>query len=276
MKRDAMGRSVVLSVCAHLALFGVLLWAARATVMTEPAPVSVELWSAPPPSPAVPATPVPAPVTPVAPAPAPAPEAVAEARADIQLGRKPQARKPVASAPAAKPAPARPAPARPADNAKKPAPDKPAPEAKAPGKGKKTAPHYNDLSNDLLADLGSTNTTRAPNARTTQAGAANGVAGGVPGGSAQARDNYAAKVRAKILPLIQLPPGLQGNPKAVVQVVLLPTLEVRTVKLLQSSGNPAYDEAVQRAIMEAGTFPSLSAGTRFSDVRQLRLEFRPH
>lgn len=276
---DVMGRSVIISLLLHAVLFVVLLLAARQTVVSEPAPVAVELWSAAPPPPA--AVTVPVAVTPVASAePAPEPER-AESRADVQLGKKPEVKKPevkkqVASAPHQ---PARPAvvppPAKPSEVKKAGVPDKNA-AAHAAGKGKKSAPRYNDLSNDLLADLNSSNTTRAPNARSDQAGAANGVAGGVVGGSSQARDNYAAKVRAKILPLVQLPPALQGNPKAVVQVLLLPTLEVRAVKLLQSSGNTAYDEAVQHAIMEAGTFPSLPAGTRFNDVRQLRLEFRPH
>jgi colicin import membrane protein len=280
MRADALGRSFTVSVLLHAVLFIVLFFAAREVPVTEPAPVSVELWSAPPPSPAavVPVVRTP----PVVPAPTPEPMSEPEVpKADIRLGKKPEMKKREASAPRhekprpEKPVPVQPAP-KPAPSPKKAAPDKPVVEARPAGKGKKAAAHYNDLSNDLLADLGSTNTTRAPNSRTTQAGAANGVVGGVAGGSSQARDNYAAKVRAKILPLVQLPPGMQGNPTAVVQVALFPTLEVRSVKLLQSSGNPAYDEAVQRAIMEAKTFPSLPSGTRFGDVRQLRLEFRPH
>ena len=296
MKREVIGRSVVISALLHVALLLLLLWAAHSTVVTEPAPVSVELWSAPPPSPAAPvvkSAPIPVPV-----APPPVPQAVTPEetapKADIQLGRKRERKQPASAPvqqkprptpqpvpkpepkPAPKPAPAKKVPAAKPVPDKTAATDKTAAAARPAGKGKKSAAHYNDLSNDLLADLGSANTTKAPNARTTQAGAADGVPGGVVGGSSQARDNYAAKVRAKILPLIQLPPGLQGNPKAVVQVVLLPTLEVRAVKLLQSSGNSAYDEAVQRAIMAAGTFPSLPSGTRFNDVRQLRLEFRPY
>ncbi|TDR80379.1 cell envelope integrity protein TolA [Paludibacterium purpuratum] len=244
-----LSRSILVSLLLHAALALLLWFAARETILTEPAPVSVELWSAAPPTPAVVAKPVEQPQPPTM----PTPEAP---KADVQLGKKPEVKKQLAS---------------------QPKPEaKPKAETKPANKGKQPAKHYNDDSNDLLAELGSSNTSRAPNARIDQAGAQGGVAGGSPRGTSQARDNYAAKVRAKILPLVQLPPGLQGNPMAVVQVVLLPTLEVRSVTLLQTSGNTAYDEAVQRAIREAGTFPSLPAGTRFGDVRQLRLEFRPH
>ncbi|MBV8647777.1 cell envelope integrity protein TolA [Paludibacterium sp.] len=268
-RRSRFGRGMALSMLLHVALLLLLLYAARQTAMTEPAPVSVELWSAAPPPPAetvkpAPATPAPQPES----QPAPTPEVP---KADIQLGKRPEVKKQAAS--------------QPKPEAKPKAEEKPKPEAKAKAepkplpqpanKGKQAAKHYNDDSNDLLAELGSGNTTRAPNARVDQAGSPGGVAGGVPNGSAQARDNYAAKVRAKILPLVQVPPAMKGNPKAVVQVVLLPTLDVQRVTLLQSSGNTAYDEAVQRAIREAGTFPALPAGTRFNDVRRLTLEFRP-
>lgn len=74
---------------------------------------------------------------------------------------------------------------------------------------------------------------------------------------------------------MQVPEALSGNPKAVVEVTLLPSLEVRDVKLLQSSGNAAYDEAVQRAVWMAKTFPPLPAGVAFGDYRRLKLEFRP-
>ncbi|BEV72451.1 MULTISPECIES: energy transducer TonB [unclassified Paludibacterium] len=260
-----LSRPALFSLLLHAALIAVLVLAARQTVMTEPAPVSVELWSAAP----VATVAAPQPVAqPVVPPPQPQTVTPAEApKADVQLAHKPEPKKQEASHPSVRQPPKPAAP---------PAP-KPEPKAKPVpppvSKAKPASKHPIDDSNDLLSELGSS--THAPNSKVTQAGAANGVAGGVPNGSAQARDNYAAKVRAKILPLVQLPPGLQGNPKAVVQVVLLPTLEVRSVTLLQSSGNHAYDEAVQRAIREAGTFPSLPAGTRFGDVRQLKLEFRP-
>lgn len=300
--------SLLGSVALHLVLAAVLLYAARLAPVTHPAPVAVELWSAPPASPPSAVTPQPVAATPApeaAAAPRPLPEAAPPAdtapAADIQLKRnvrhapheasRPSARKPLSTPPVEHPARPRPQPqpviaAKPARVPDKPvATDKTraAAKAKTPpvtvpggtGKGRQKARHYSDDTNDLLADLNSTNTSHPANARVTQAGAANGVAGGAANGSSQARDNYAARVQAKIRPLVQVPPDIKGNPKAVVTVQLLPTLEVRAVRLIQSSGNPAYDQAVQRAVWDAKIFPSLPAGARFADFRQLRLEFRP-
>ena len=36
-----------------------------------------------------------------------------------------------------------------------------------------------------------------------------------------------------------------------------------------------YDEAVQRAVLAAKTFPALLSGMKFSDVRVMTLKFRP-
>jgi colicin import membrane protein len=291
------GAPLLVSLLLHAALALLLFYAARETVMTEPAPVSVELWSAAPPPPAV-SLPSPVAVSVRQPVAATEPEPAAEqavAKADIQLGHKerhPPAerkheheRKVKAEQ---KPLPAPPLPAVVPVSKKKAKPEaKPAVQSKTllppvktplpdkPGKGQKAARHYNDDTNDLLSDLNSSNTSRPANARSNQSGGATGVNGGVQNGSPQARNNYVARVQAVVRPLVQLPADLKGNPMAVVRVQLLPTLEVQSVKLLQSSGNPAYDEAVQRAIWSARTFPALPAGLTFTEVRQLRLTFRP-
>jgi len=290
------GAPFVFSALLHAALALLLFYAAREQVISEPAPVSVELWSAAPPPPAIPVT-SPAPAAMASPLAPPEPEADdSPARADIALGHKERhpprvpaheaARLREESKPRPQPVPLHPAvvavskkpprvDAKPATRDKAvQAPDRSPPPDKA-GKGKKTARHYNDDTNDLLSDLNSSNTTRPANARTSQAGGATGVNGGTPNGASQARNNYVARVQAVVRPLVQLPSDLKGNPMAVVRVQLLPTLEVQSVKLLQSSGNSAYDEAVQRAIWSARTFPALPSGLTFSEVRMLRLSFRP-
>jgi colicin import membrane protein len=265
------------SVVMHVALALLLAYAARDNIISAPAPVAVELWSAAPsaPTPTEVAKPV-AIVTPAAEVPTPS---IEQPKADVQLGHKPVRPKTEASVPTKVIAKATPKPQvrKPVEVPAVPAVDSKLAAAKASkvAKAKKSAKQYSDDTNDLLSDLNSSNTTRPANARADRAGAANGVAGGSLNGSAQARDNYAAKIQSRVRPLVQLPPDLKGNPKAVVQVQLWPTLEVRAVKLLQSSGNPAYDEAVQRAIWEAKTFPALPSGMGFGEVRQLKLEFRP-
>jgi TolA protein len=66
---------------------------------------------------------------------------------------------------------------------------------------------------------------------------------------------YIDKVRGKIRGNITLPPGIQGNPQAEFEVTQLPTGEVLDVKVRRSSGNPALDAAVERAIRKSSPLP---------------------
>ncbi len=268
------GASFATSVGLHLLLLGLLsLTFHTTTQLSASSPVGVELWSAPP------MARVSQPDTPVAPAPKPAPapeDAKPEplppvAKPDIALEEKkphPKPEKKPEPKPEKKPEPEK----KPAHPQSKAAPDK------APSKKARSGDFDVD---DALADLGSSNTKIKPNSNRTQAGSPGGVAGGSATGSGKgsggggSTSGYASLVVSRVRPLVQVPDQLTGNPKALVQVTLLPTLEVRDVKLLQSSGNAGYDEAVQRAVWQAKTFPPLPAGISFSDIRVLKLEFRP-
>lgn len=81
------------------------------------------------------------------------------------------------------------------------------------------------------------------------------------------------KIRDQIRRNIVLPPNMQGNPQAEVLVTLLPNYEVLDAKLLISSGHPAYDDAVLRAIIKASPLPKPDTQIRFE--RDMRLTFRP-
>ena len=83
------------------------------------------------------------------------------------------------------------------------------------------------------------------------------------------------RIRAKIQRLIQLPPNMQGNPEAEFDVVLLPDGNPLGVKLKRSSGNPAYDNAVERAILRAQPLPLPPDQALFRYFRELNLAFRP-
>jgi colicin import membrane protein len=83
---------------------------------------------------------------------------------------------------------------------------------------------------------------------------------------------YTALIRAKVRGNWILPQDLQGNPEAVFLVIQLPTGEVLNVKLLKSSGNPAYDTAVERAILKSSPLPLPSDRSLFD--RELKLTFR--
>jgi colicin import membrane protein len=70
------------------------------------------------------------------------------------------------------------------------------------------------------------------------------------------------------------PPDLAGNAEAVFDVILLPSYEVLEVKLKRSSGNRAYDDAVQRAILKSSPLPRPDRADLFQRVLELRVRPR--
>ena len=64
-----------------------------------------------------------------------------------------------------------------------------------------------------------------------------------------------------------------GNPEAIFEVNLLPGLEVGSVRRVRSSGNAAYDEAAERAIVASSPLPAPPAGVAID--RLLILKMRP-
>ena len=91
---------------------------------------------------------------------------------------------------------------------------------------------------------------------------------------AKALNEYIARIQAKVKGNWILPADLQGNPQAVFLVVQLPTGEVLSTRLLKSSGNAAYDAAVERAILKSSPLPLPASRELFH--RELELTFRPH
>ena len=89
----------------------------------------------------------------------------------------------------------------------------------------------------------------------------------------KALSDYENRIRAKVKQNWILPQDLPGNPEAIFDVVQLPTGEVISVKLSKTSGNPAYDAAVERAILKSSPLPLPEPRSLFD--RQLKLTFRP-
>ena len=88
------------------------------------------------------------------------------------------------------------------------------------------------------------------------------------------KDEYIAKIKAKIEQNTSAPEGMSGNPRAEFTIVLLPTGEVLSVKLVKSSGNPAYDDAVERGIFKSAPLPVPPNNPElFREFRELRLPF---
>lgn len=299
MKSGTRPWAMILSVLLHMAVIGVLVWVAHRQVeqakKVEEPPMALELISggATPPEPA----PAPAPVAKAVPTP-PVHVEAPQPPAEVNLGQhkppkhvpkhesKPKVvepPKPVVK-PEPKPAPKivkevpKPAP-KPVKEAPKPVPKvakvepKPVPVKKKPTDNPHKEPSVQDQTNDLLADLGPPG-PKPGKAKVTQAGAKQGVEGGSSKGSGTV-SGYETKVQAKIRPLVRIPDGLTGNPMVIVRVHVLASLDVGTVTVEKSSGNPAYDSAVVAAIKEAGSMPPLLPGMNIDDVRNMTLRFRP-
>ncbi len=68
-------------------------------------------------------------------------------------------------------------------------------------------------------------------------------------------DRYKSMISDKVRGNTRLPDNLGGNPEAEFEVHVLPTGEIARVKLLKTSGNPAYDKEVQRGIEKSSPLP---------------------
>ncbi|MCX7165716.1 MAG: energy transducer TonB [Rhodocyclales bacterium] len=85
--------------------------------------------------------------------------------------------------------------------------------------------------------------------------------------------DYLGRIRGKIRGNIVLPPEIKGNPEAVFEVTQLPSGEVISVKVKKSSGNPALDAAVERAILKSSPLPKPEQSDVFD--RLLNIPYRP-
>ena len=85
--------------------------------------------------------------------------------------------------------------------------------------------------------------------------------------------DYTNKIRIRIKSNLALPPGIQGNPEAVFEVTQLPTAEILAVKLKHSSGNPALDSAIERAIRKSSPLPKPDNPSLFE--RTLEIKYKP-
>lgn len=90
---------------------------------------------------------------------------------------------------------------------------------------------------------------------------------------ARAEADYIRRIQAKVKGNVILPGELAGNPEAIFEVVQLPTGEIIDAVLKKSSGNRAYDDAVQRAILKSSPLPRPERADLFQ--RALTLKFRP-
>ncbi len=240
--------SAVLAVLVHallaLFLFFGVHWQSR-----EPEAVMVELWNTPP-APAVQKV-EPAPEVQPAPAPIPKVEPKPEVKPEPKVEKTVEPKKPdIALEKKIKKEPPKKV---------EPAPKKPEPKLNL------------DRSKDIRAELARETATLNQKlekdqllAQLKQESAAL---------AARADAAYIGKLKGKIKSNIVLPLDIAGNPEAIFDVVQLPTGEVMSAKLRQSSGNKAYDAAVERAILKSSPLPRPDRPEQFR--RELEIKFRP-
>ena len=90
-----------------------------------------------------------------------------------------------------------------------------------------------------------------------------GLAGATGGETATGKDkdnrgpsgSYGGKVAAKVKPNIVYPDAVSGNPRTEVEVRAAPDGTIVGTRILQSSGNKAWDDAVVRALQKTESLP---------------------
>jgi colicin import membrane protein len=107
-----------------------------------------------------------------------------------------------------------------------------------------------------------------------------GLAGatGAPGASGDAlraagpSDSYGGRIRARVKPNIIFTEDVAGNPSTEVEVRMAPDGTITSRRITRKSGNPAWDDAVLRALDRTETLPRDVDGRVHSP---LLIEFRP-
>lgn len=268
---------LVMALAAHGLLLLALLFSVNWRT-SPPEAVEAEMWSeiptaaartAPPqetaPEPRLEPPPVEAPPPPPPPAPAPAPE---PPPADIQVRKEPP--KPVKTKPpkeewineppkaktppkAAKPEPKpEPKPAPKPEPKPEPKPAKPAPAPPPPGPTAAERERARKAAIErMMADLGGPALSSA------------GPSGG----------DYAGRIKARIKPNILFPDTLSGNPTAMVEVRCAADGRIVGRRLVSSSGVPAWDDAVLRAIDKTEVLPANERG-HVPPVMQIEFKYK--
>jgi colicin import membrane protein len=88
-------------------------------------------------------------------------------------------------------------------------------------------------------------------------------------------DEYIAKISVKIRSNIVEPLNVPKKARAEFLVTLLPGGVVLNAKLVKFSGDVAYDNAVERAILKSQPFPLPPDVAMFKNFRELKLGFEP-
>ena len=248
------------SLMAHLALVAFFVIGLNWNV-EEPAAFEAVLWSEMPANePIAVQQPKPEPVPeppkpePVVETPPPPPKPVEPPKAEIELP-KPEPKKPEP-----KPEPKKP---EPKPEPKKPEPKKPEPKPEPKKPEPKPEPKLDpELAKKLRQEELARIMGGSPNTGSTSAGTSRN--------KAQYSDRIRQYVRSKLV--FPGADSVDGNPEAVFEVRQLPNGEIVSITQKKSSGLPAWDSAVERALQRSSPLPRAEDG---SVEPVLVLSFRP-
>jgi colicin import membrane protein len=238
--------SAVLAAAVHLALLAILVFGVR--WQNRPAEsVTVELWEPPPPAPVV-----------EAPKPVPQPEPP-----PVEVKPEP-----------VKPEPVVPKPEIIEKKAPSPKP-KPVPQAapKPVPKAEPLKPRVDDTQRRIREQLAREEVALNNNRELQRI--KDQLANDATAARTKALASWISNIQSHIRNRINkdIADAVPGNPSSEFVVTLLPNCEVLKITLQKSSGNKAYDNEVERAILRASPLPRPDKAEVFD--RELRLTFRP-
>jgi colicin import membrane protein len=238
-------RAVLLALAVHAAFFGLIVFGV--TWQNRPAPpLEAELWKDLPPVKAAKSA---------DPAPAPAPEPV-----------KPEPPKPEPP----KPEPPKPEPPKPRPEPAKAEPPRPDP---AIAEKREREKKEKDKVEKEKVEKQKAEEDKARVARTKAEAEAKAAAEAVAASRQNEVNLYRGRIRDKIRGRANVPDTVTGKPEVEVRITLLPGGEVLDIKLVKSSGNRIYDEAILRAVRSASPLPVPPANSElFPQFRDLILK----
>lgn len=226
----------------------------------KPEPPKPEPKPEPPPPPPPPPKPEPKPEPKPAPKPEPKP---------VPPPPKPEPKpepKPVPPPPKPEPKPEPPPPPKPEPKPEPPPPPKPEPKPEPPPKPEPKPeppppPKPEPAPEPMLPDMSK---MLEQEMRRAQAASAR---------SSAEMGEYINMIRLHVRSQLVVPPGLVGNPEARFRVTQRPDGSVASIELTRSSGNPALDAAIERALRNASPLPLPKNTALFERV--LDLTFKP-
>ena len=266
-------RAFGLALLVHLLLLTALTWGVNWKSKDQSLSFEAELWSALPQEAAPPleAPPPPPPPEP-APAPAPAPPPKAEAVPDADIAIEREKKRLVEDKKKAQALADKTEKAKKIEEAKKLAEDKAKAAKQAKLEAKKQAVQKEQLAKKeaALAAVQRKENLERQNALLGATGGAQAAGAALKASGPSA--TYGSKVRAKVKPNIIFTEDIAGNPVAELEVRTTLDGTIISQRLVKSSGNKAWDEAVIKAIIRTETMP------RDTDGRvptPMIIEFRP-